>query len=424
MILVTIGFTVSRGGWIATGLVLLGLCGALLFHRNYRLQALVLLVVLMAIGGLLAPKLQLAQERFKVILSDGRHGDMRWSIWGPAVRMWEDHFWLGVGPSHFDYQYRLYRPAEVQLRPDRAHNDYLNTLADYGVVGTALVAAAWGLLLLGAFKTWKYVRTAEDDFARKKSNKFAFLLGASLGLMAILFHSLVDFNMHIPANAILGVTLMALLSSQLRFATERHWFTAGRWTKGAVTVIIMAGAVCFAYTGWRGGTECFRLRQAERQPVFSYARIDKLKQAWQVEPMNPATTFAIAECYWMKSRAGSDEYVALAKQAMEWYQRGMKTNSHDGYNWLGYGRCLDWINSPDNGKQEDSMPYYQRANELDPNGYFTTAYTGWHYVQTGDYAAARSWFERSHRLEWKDNEISDNYLPIVERRLQEAAAGH
>ena len=36
-------------------------------------------------------------------------------------------------------------------------------------------------------------------------------------------HTLQDINLHIPANAILGVTLLALLSSNLRFATERHW---------------------------------------------------------------------------------------------------------------------------------------------------------------------------------------------------------
>jgi len=40
-------------------------------------------------------------------------------------------------------------------------------------------------------------------------------------------------------------------------------------------------------------------------------------------------------------------------------------------------------------------------------------------MQTGDYAAARSWLERSRRLEWQDdNEIAINSLPIVERLLK------
>jgi hypothetical protein len=43
-------------------------------------------------------------------------------------------------------------------------------------------------------------------------------------------------------------------------------------------------------------------------------------------------------------------------------------------------------------------------------------------VQTGDYAAARVWFERSKRLQAQNNGISDSYLNIVQRRLLEGAS--
>jgi O-antigen ligase len=110
----------------------------------------------------------------------------------------------------------------VQLRPGWAHNDYLNALAEWGVVGTGLVAAAWVLLGLGVLKTWPSVRGKPKGLGdEKNSNKFALVLGATLGLAAILVHSVVDFNMHIPANAILAIALMALLTSHLRFATDR-----------------------------------------------------------------------------------------------------------------------------------------------------------------------------------------------------------
>jgi tetratricopeptide (TPR) repeat protein len=86
--------------------------------------------------------------------------------------------------------------------------------------------------------------------------------------------------------------------------------------------------------------------------------------------------------------------------------------------------CEDWIGPDAKGERLDSTRYYARANELDPNGYFTTANTGWHYLQIGDYAAARTWLERSERLQWdaKLNEIAPDDLPIVERRLREGAA--
>jgi hypothetical protein len=310
----------------------------------------------------------------------------------------------------------------MQMSPEFVHNDYLNTLADYGVAGTVLVAAACILLLGGVARTWKFVRIAPDDFARKKSNKFAFLLGGSLGVLAMLLHSAVDFPMHIPANALLAITLMALLSSQCRFATDRYWFTAGRWTRCAATGVMLAVAGCLGYVGWRGASECRYLFQASAQLNYSQAQIEKLKRAWAVEPGNSETAYAVAECYRVKSLAGSADYMDFARQAMEWYRRGMTHNPHDGYNWLGYGRCLDWINSPDTGGQEDSWPYYQRAYELDPNGCFTSACIGWHFVQTGDYGAARTWLIRSRRLLSKGNDIADNYLPIIEQRMREAAA--
>ena len=71
---------------------------------------------------------------------------------------------------------------------------------------------------------------------------------------------------------------------------------------------------------------------------------------------------------------------------------------------------------------EEAKPYFERAYQLDPNGYFTVAHMGWHYVQLGQYAAAKPWLERSHRLQWKENSIADNLLGIVNRRLAEGAA--
>jgi len=40
--------------------------------------------------------------------------------------------------------------------------------------------------------------------------------------------------MYIPANALLVVTLMALLSSNLRFATDRYWLRIAPWGKGII----------------------------------------------------------------------------------------------------------------------------------------------------------------------------------------------
>jgi hypothetical protein len=276
----------------------------------------------------------------------------------------------------------------------------------------------------GVFRAWKAVRGARDDFSRKKSNKFAVLTGAVAGLLAILLHSVLDFNLHIPAIAILVVTLMAMLSSQLRFATERYWFSVRTPLKCLATVALIAGGSGLIWSGWRAAREDHWVRRAAHAGEVSEARLAELKKAFAIEPMNFDTTYGIGEWYRNHSflNIGSDPD-ALARQAMTWYRLGMKLDPYDGYNWLRYGMCLDWI-ATDGATGEDSVPYYQRADQLDPNGYYMAANLGWHFAETGDNAAARTWFERSLRLQWESNDIAASYLPIVERRLEEAAAQH
>ena len=321
---------------------------------------------------------------------------VRLDIWTAAEQMWRDHFWWGVGPAHYDYRFREYRPESVQMSPDRAHNDYLNLLADWGAAGGIIVLAGMVTFGAGLRKTWKYVRPAENDFGRGMSNRFAFFLGASAGLLALAVHSVVDFNLHIPANAILGVTLLALLSSNLRFATERHWLGARLPVKMLATLALVAGVAYLSCQGWRRGHEAVWLARAEQSPVYSPAQAANLKKAFDVEPMNFETAYNIGEAYRMQSFDGGQNYEDLAKTAMQWYARGMKLNPHDGYNYLRYGMCLDWLE-----KHDEAGPYFNRADALDPNGYYTAANIGWHYVQAGDYAAARPWLERSLRLEWQ-----------------------
>lgn len=427
VLLAGIAATVSRGAWASTAIALFFFFIALLFRRGFRVPALVVLALLIGVGAYVIPRNLFIQTRLRQLYTEqGKVGDdMRFALWQPAFKLWQDHPWWGVGPAHFDARFAAYRPEGVQLSPDRVHNDYLNTLVDWGVAGAVLVASAWFLLGLGILKTWPRVRPTTVDLGTKSgSNKFAFLLGASLGLVAILVHSMVDFNMHIPANAIVVVTLMALLTSQLRFATDRFWFTARIPSKALVSVGLLAGVVYLVPQAWRGGSEYVWLQRANAAPSFSKIQIDLLKHAATIEPNNPKTCFAIADALRYESQEGGEYYEGqegvtyrqLAEQAMNWYQRAMKLNPYDSRNYAGYGWCLDWLD-----RFSESAPYFGRAEELDPNNYWNLNNIGLHYVQMGDYAAARPWFERSIRMEWQDNDIPRNYLPLINSRLMEAA---
>jgi O-antigen ligase len=415
--------TFSRGGWAAAGIGLFALLGILLSRRNHRIPALLLLIVL-AGGGTFVAKNYLTKSftyihRVQGTMESAQDTlDLRSDMWGAAEKMWRDNFWFGVGPAHYDYRFRQYRAEHVQARPDRAHNDYLNLLADWGTIGGIIVLAGIVIFTAGILQTQKYVGLAENDFNNGMSNRLALFLGASAGLLALAAHSFVDFNLHIPANAILGVTLLALLSSNLRFATERYWFNVRPPVKILATSALAVGIFYLGAQELRRADETLWLARAENPDLLLLDRAALLKNAFAVDPENFQTSYDIGEFYRVQSFEGGRDYEQLARTAMAWYSCGMKLDRYDGYNYLRYGMCLDWLD-----RHDEAEKFYSTADALDPNGYFTAANIGWHYAQTDDYPAAKSWLERSLRLEWIDNTIAESYLELVNQKLVENASG-
>ncbi|MEY4917880.1 MAG: hypothetical protein RL616_1793, partial [Verrucomicrobiota bacterium] len=142
-----------------------------------------------------------------------------------------------------------------------------------------------------------------------------------------------------------------------------------------------------------------------------------LQKAFTAEPKNFTTAYEIGECYRIEGLEGGKNYQQLTRQALAWYDRASKLNAHDGYNFSRTGMCLDWL-----GDHAAAGEFFAVAETRDPNNYYLASDLGWHYVQTGDYAAARRCFERSLRL-YGDNPTAINYLQILEQKLTEKASG-
>ena len=415
-IVIGIGVSLSRGSWIASGLMFVVFFCVLIFQRDFRLRSIVVLSLLLVVGIGVVAKAQSSQQRFKQLFPTNKvEDDDRFRYWESAIQIWKEDVWLGAGPGHYDYRFRKYRAPDIQGRPQYAHNDYLNTLADWGVVGLGLIAVFLLTFGVSVFKTWRFVQRSANDLGTKTSNKAAFVLGGSLGLLALVFHSVVDFNMHIPANAITALALVALVTTYLRFATEAFWFSLGVPVKIGVT---LAGCVGMFYLGQqavRQTREETWLARARKEEPGSPGKLKMLERAFSVDPKNFEVAYTIGEIFRARSWVGLAGYEKWAQEAMTWFQRSMDLNPYNPYAQLRYGMCLDWL-----GKPEQGVIYFQRAYELDPNGYFTAAHRGWHLLQVGDYAGAKKEFERSNHL--LVNTIAESYLEIVEQKLAEPAA--
>jgi O-antigen ligase len=121
---------------------------------------------------------------------------------------------LRNGPGEFgdglvlaaaDVQQRIifprYRPQELVSYFDYTHNDYAQVLVETGAVGTGILGLLVLATLFVALKT-QYERA--DPLTRGVT------FGVRMGIISLIIHSWVDFNLQITANALTFTVLLAM----------------------------------------------------------------------------------------------------------------------------------------------------------------------------------------------------------------------
>lgn len=128
------------------------------------------------------------------------------------------HFWpFGSGWGTYAMVYPQFQPPTVVGIAQHAHHDYAELLFEGGIFSVLLIAAfAW----LALSRAVLLVRTALQHRRLRRGEMVAALCG--LGLFGFLLHSLVEFNMHIPANAIVAALLAGAYLRPLRREEEAN----------------------------------------------------------------------------------------------------------------------------------------------------------------------------------------------------------
>ena len=204
----TIFLSGSRGGMIAFVLEIV-LFAALTFGKRRSPR--------MALGSMAVCVLVLG---FLVFLGKGqilgRLGDLdpgiRLDITKGCLKMFSHRPVWGWGLGTFPTVYPSYRSFYTNLFVNEAHNDYAQLLVETGLLGFGLML--WFLICLYRHG-WPTSRRWEFRWDGAVS------LAALLGCTGILFHSFVDFNLQIPANAALFYVLCGLATSPLAELSRR-----------------------------------------------------------------------------------------------------------------------------------------------------------------------------------------------------------
>lgn len=194
--------TMSRSGILG---LLVGLALSaffLLSGRASRTQRMVSTVFLLAIAALAVWSVGLdrLQLRFSERTPIGLDG--RLQIWGDAWHIARQFPVAGTGINTFSVATLHYQTGVLSLHFAEAHNDYLQLLAEGGVLVSVPIAFA---IVAFVRVLRRRIHEATDDWPG-----YWIRTGAIVGIVSVACQEAVDFSLQIPANAVLFVVLLGL----------------------------------------------------------------------------------------------------------------------------------------------------------------------------------------------------------------------
>lgn len=354
--------TISRGAWIGLALALTA-WPLTSWRWSWRGRIGFAVVVALAIGlasGVLylaSPKIR---ERSQHFVRDA--GELtRPIMWRASWQLFRAAPAFGTGGGSYNVLFERHRPERFSLEPQWTHNDYLNTLSDYGAVGFMLFFGPCGWI------AWRCARrrpravgestgdSPQHSRAPPRAPR-ALVTALAIGLLAFALQLFVDFHFKIPALAMACATLAAFVvaekwpaRSRVSADVSRRAFIPRRLAgAGVATGVVALWVYCFLPL-YRAEAERYRARQlidrlavappaaAEYRAQLSDARV-RLSRALALNAANAQAwaDSAYATALWghveaarhaelgREAEVAADRAIALGPQCHEfWIRRGV-----------------------------------------------------------------------------------------------------
>ena len=252
----------SRGGFVscAASLIVLLLLSLWALRRSGKQLfikiagvALTAAALLIIVGNLYTNKMLYLNDR--VWNPDQEANDNRIDLWKAAVQQFRLEPVTGTGSGTYLFYGRQFRSERTGSDPVEVHNDYLHLLAEYGLAGALGFLFFFGAHVVHGWRN--YQRLGPKRIAvstRILSNSVALQIGGLSAIAAYIVHSAIDFNLHIPANALLLAFVFGLVANA-GVARESQ--------PAATTKSLIGWRIALAFLGIGALVQCVRLLPAE-----------------------------------------------------------------------------------------------------------------------------------------------------------------
>jgi O-antigen ligase len=168
-------------------------------------------------GFVFLPPERLIQRFAEFVSTDGLTSEGRTELLVETIPLIRAYPVFGCGLGGYETAFSRFKISGVLVTDDFVHNDYLQLLAELGAIG----------FVIGAALAFSVVRITLRSAVKSSDPEARYFGVACLGaLFTIALHSLVDFNLYIPANALLlawisGMTISVEMPAAKRIVRER-----------------------------------------------------------------------------------------------------------------------------------------------------------------------------------------------------------
>jgi O-antigen ligase len=407
--------TGSRGGYLssAAGLSLLGIYGAYHLIRVERFR-----LSLLVVGGGCAVGVLLLGFTF-VAHSDlltGRFGsiaepqDVRPHLWQAGIRAFDQQPVVGTGAGTYLIYGREFRDPTVQTDPIYAHNDYVQLLAEYGVIGGALLVCFLAVHFLAAWRyaAWKLRRLQCSEKAL--SSSLALVIGAAAAIAALAVHSIFDFNLQIPGNTLFAAFLFGILANP-GVSWQRNESASWSWIWSALPPVLGVISIGLIVPRWQGESEAEASRWAFLKGAYALA-VYHAKRAAEYGNQEPDSFYYLGESRrLLANQFGGAIRENFLKAAAEAFDQGLEDFPMDERSLVKGG-----LTQAELGQFQKADSYFNQAFRWDPNLGQIYAFYGARLQLEGRNQEAINAYHRSNEL--SGNPIASGGLKQIEASMR------
>ena len=351
----TLFLTESRAGWLGTIISIVIFTCLFAFNKSKKLFYTTLIVTpIIAISILILgwnfsetfqrrmlPVVEFIQGQIEGgVGSESR--DFRPQTWSDTIVMIKDKPILGFGPGNYNFTFPKYRETfkDQRIVTGHPHNEYLELISDYGLIGFSLFSTAWLSSL--------YILLKNSIQSRDKRHKI-FGFSAISMIIGTMVHSFFDFQMHIFPNAMVFSFLLAISLAPQKNNIKNFEFSFLQKNKNYFLVILII-------TYFIGLIFCVKILtssiyRAQSEVKFNqyadknYVSSNLINRSIWLDSQNWRAYKQLAKIYSNNRyyNLNLDEKIDLAKLELEFYKKANSINPHDPEVFVGIGKALLFI---------------------------------------------------------------------------------